>query len=224
MRASRAASSTVASRASGAWAPSTTAISPSHSRVVGRERGAGAADVLLVHLRELARDACRTVRRGVGQVAQRRAKAIRPPRRATTGSGVARDERDRLAPRAPSRGRKPTKRNRPSPASPLATSAASTALGPGIATTGDPRGDRGFDEAPPPDRSRRECPRRSRAPPARRTRASRRRARRPPPSRARRGGPPACPRCRGARAAAASSACPPRGRGRSSAGSPPRGP
>ena len=49
----------------------------------------------------------------------------------TTGSGVAQTSAMASLRPVPSRGKKPTKRKRPSPASPLATSDASTALAPG---------------------------------------------------------------------------------------------
>ena len=59
--------------------------------------------------------------------------------KSTTASGVSHARRDRRVPRGGrSRGKKPTKRKPPSPASPLATSAASTALAPGIGTTRTP--------------------------------------------------------------------------------------
>ena len=138
MRASSAASSIVALARS-------RAPSAEHDRdlaaprvAVRRERRERAAHDLFVQLRELARDARGALGHRVGELA-RASRAVRSgDSKSTTGSGVAHTVAIASRRAAPSRGRKPTKRKPPPVASPLATSAASTALAPGIGTTRTP--------------------------------------------------------------------------------------
>ena len=217
MRASSAASSTRASRSSGACAPRTITISPIHSRSsAARPAQLDRTNSSCTFVSSRATHAPRS---GVASASSRSVAAHAAGRL---------EEHDRLrasrtrarSPRAARRRRAAGSRrsgSAPSPASPLATSAASTALAPGIGTTRAPRGDRGLDErlariahAGGPRVGHQRDPLAVR-------RAARRRAPRRARPRARRAARRACPRSRGARAAGASAACPRRRRDRTRA-------